>query len=166
MRLVVPSSGVGSVSEAAQLSAFDAFARSDGERLRRVLVACYGVEVGNDVCADAMAYAWEHWERVRSMENPAGYLYRVAQSASRRHRRWRRPISLPPEANSPDDGHDPGLHAALAALKINQRACVVMVHVYDWTYQQTADALGMPVTSVRNHVQRGLAALRITLERR
>ena len=37
-------------------------------------------------------------------------------------------------------------------------------HVYDWTYQQTADALEMPVTSVRNHVHRGLKALREILE--
>jgi DNA-directed RNA polymerase specialized sigma24 family protein len=36
--------------------------------------------------------------------------------------------------------------------------------VYDWTYQQTADALDMPITSVRTHVHRGLAALRKILE--
>lgn len=76
---------------------FDAFAAGDGERLRRVLVARYGVEIGNDVCADALAYAWEHWERVGPMDNPVGYLYRVAQSASRRHRRWRQRPQLPIE---------------------------------------------------------------------
>ena len=38
-------------------SSFDAFAAADGERLRRTLVARYGVDVGNDVCADALAYA-------------------------------------------------------------------------------------------------------------
>lgn len=143
---------------------FTDFAVQHGERLRRALVAGYGVEVGNDVCADAMAYAWAHWERVAEMDNPVGYLYRVAQTAARRHWRWRRRPAFPPETARPDESADPRLGEALARLATNQRQCVVLVHVYDWTYQQTADALELPVTSVRNHVHRGLKALRETLE--
>ena len=33
--------------------------------------------------AEALAWAWENWERVQGLTNPAGYLYRVAQSKSR-----------------------------------------------------------------------------------
>jgi RNA polymerase sigma-70 factor (ECF subfamily) len=144
--------------------AFSEFVESHGERLRRVLVAGYGVEVGNDVCADALAYAWEHWERVRNLDNPIGYLYRVAQSSTRRHRRWSRRVALPIEPPPNIEAHDPELSSALSGLTQRQRQCVVLVHVYDWTYQQTADALNLPLTSVRNHVHRGLAALRRELE--
>jgi RNA polymerase sigma-70 factor (ECF subfamily) len=148
---------------------FEAFLEEHGDRLRRVLVARYGVDVGNDICADALAYAWQHWGRVSALDNAVGYLYRVAQSSSRKHRRWSRTPKLPVEISPTSESVHPGLldlglHTALAKLRPNQRACVVLVHVYDWTYQQTADALNMPVTSVRNHLHRGLAALKKTLE--
>ncbi len=156
----IDCSAEGSVSDAA----FAAFIEDHGERLRRVLVSAYGVEVGNDVCAEAHAYAWEHWERVRSLDNPVGYLYRVAQSSARRHWRWARPVTLPVERPTDHGPPRPDLGAALARLSMNQRTCVVLVHVYDWTYQQTADALDMPLSSVRNHVHRGLKSLRQRLE--
>jgi DNA-directed RNA polymerase specialized sigma24 family protein len=91
---------------------FDCFAAEAGERLRRVLVAQHGVEAGSDVTDEALAYSWEHWDRVRVMANPIGYLYRVAHSTSRRHQRWSRRPSLPIETRRPDEPGDPGLHAA------------------------------------------------------
>lgn len=45
-----------------------------------MLVARYGVEFGNDVCADALAYAWEHWARVEPMDNPVGSALVVART--------------------------------------------------------------------------------------
>jgi hypothetical protein len=29
---------------------------------------------GRDAAADALAYGWEHWERIKDMKNPIGYL--------------------------------------------------------------------------------------------
>jgi RNA polymerase sigma factor (sigma-70 family) len=146
-------------------ASFDRFVTGDGERLRRVLVAQFGVEVGNEVHADALVYAWEHRDRLAGMTNPVGYLYRVARSASRRHRRWRRAVVLPVERRS--DGTEPddaGVHDALARLPELQRVCVVLVHVYDWSYRDAADALDVPVHTVRNHLHRGLDRLRTLLE--
>ncbi len=146
--------------------AFAAFAAGPGERLRRALVARYGVDVGNDVCNDALAYAWEHWERVAAMENAVGYLYRVGQTAARRHLRWLRRTALPPERPAADTQSSVGgdVGDALERLSPMQRTCVVLVHIYDWTYQQTADVLGVTVDSVRNHVHRGMSRLRTLLE--
>ena len=143
---------------------FDRFTAEAGERLRRVLVAQNGVEIGNDVTDEALAYAWEHWERVSAMDNPIGYLYRVGRSATRRHERWNRRPTLPVESHVPEEPGDPGLHAALVRLKESQRVCVVMVHVYDWTYEQTAAVLGISLAAVRNHLHRGLRQLRHELE--
>jgi RNA polymerase sigma-70 factor (ECF subfamily) len=142
---------------------FEQFATNDGQRLRRVLVARFGVDAGNDVTDEAMAYAWEHWDRVRSLANPVGYLYRVAQSAARRHARWRRAPRFPPETSAPAGIGEPGLPAALAALKPVPRTCVVLVHVYDWTYEETAAVLGISTGAVRNHLHRGLRVLRSEL---
>src|SRR4051794_12853309 len=53
-------------------------------RLRRALVAAYGSDAGREAAADALAWAWQHWDRVRAMDNPGGYLWRVGQTAVRR----------------------------------------------------------------------------------
>lgn len=144
---------------------FDGFARDVGDRLRRVLVARCGVHDGCDLAAEALLYAWEHWDRVREMDNPAGYLYRVALTSGRKRRRWARPAPFPPELpHEPSGPTDPGLGRALARLNASQRTCVVLVHVFGWSYADVAEVIDAPVTSVRNHVHRGLRNLRQQLE--
>jgi hypothetical protein len=51
---------------------FVEFAVSVEPRLRRALMPTLGVDAATDATAEALAYGWEHWERVRSMSNPAG----------------------------------------------------------------------------------------------
>ena len=146
------------------IESFDAFAGREGERLRRVLVARYGVDVGNDLCADALAKAWERWDEVSAMGNPIGYLYRVAQSASRRYRRWGRTVLLPTEV--PEHAHNDAsgdIFLSLGRLKAAQRTSVVLVHAHGWTYQEVAEVLGVPVTTIVNHVHRGISKLRADL---
>ncbi len=138
---------------------FDQFVRLHEERLRVALVTVYGPEDGRDAAASALAWAWEHWDRVRDMRNPAGYLYRVGQSAGRP--RKRRPVLPEP----PPDGPmvEPGLVPALAALTENQRVALLLVEGYGWTLADTADLLEISVSSVRNHVRRGLERVRRTM---
>jgi DNA-directed RNA polymerase specialized sigma24 family protein len=62
---------------------FEAFVRNTEPRLRRALVAAYGPEQGRDAAAEALAYAWEHWDRLRQMANAPGYLFRVGQTRGR-----------------------------------------------------------------------------------
>ena len=62
---------------------FNGLVRDVEPGLRHALVAVYGQEQGRDATAEALAYAWEHRERVKSMANPAGYLYRVGRSRGR-----------------------------------------------------------------------------------
>src|SRR3954447_2141911 len=70
-------------------AAFGDFVGLVEQRLRRALVAAYGAEVGRDATADALAWAWQHWDRVQGMANPAGYLWRVGQTSARRGGRTR-----------------------------------------------------------------------------
>ena len=44
---------------------FEAFVVEAEPKLRRALVAIHGFEEGRDAAAEALAYAWEHWERLR-----------------------------------------------------------------------------------------------------
>lgn len=89
---------------------FDGFVTKMEPRLRRALIAARGPELGRDATAVALAYAWEHWDRVRAMRNPVGYLYRVGQSRTRR-RRTRRDALAVVSVTQPD--FDPRLPEAM-----------------------------------------------------
>lgn len=143
--------------------AFALFLAAAEPRLRRALEALRGAEDGRDAVAEALAWAWEHWPRVRDMDNPVGYLYRVDQSKSRIRRRalWRFP-GTDRDGRLPDI--EPGLGPALAALTGSQRTAVVLVHGCGWSYQEVAGALNISRSSVGTHVSRALARLRKELE--
>ena len=138
---------------------FEGFLLEGEPRLRRAMVAAYGSEEGRDATAEAFAYAWEHWERVREMPNAMGYLFRVAQSSRRR----RRVPVLYDVPGWPDHPFEPGLPSALAALSRRQRTVVVLVHGFGYTLHEVAELTGMRRTTVQNHSDRGLARLRAKL---
>jgi RNA polymerase sigma-70 factor (ECF subfamily) len=142
--------------------AFTRFVKETEPRLSHALAAAYGIEAGAEATADALAWAWEHWERVRKMANPAGYLYRVGQSKARRYQRPRRLFPALPRQEAPN--MDPELPRALQSLSPNQRAAVVLVHGFGFTERETADLLGISRWSVRTHAQRGLSRLEQLLE--
>lgn len=136
---------------------FTIFVKETEPRLRRALVAAFGQDRGLEATAVALAYAFEHWERVESMENPAGYLYRVGRSRVPFERT--RPIFAPvPLDQLPDV--EPGLPAALRRLSEKQRVAVVLIHAYGWSREETASLMGLSMSTVDTHLQRGLSKLR------
>jgi DNA-directed RNA polymerase specialized sigma24 family protein len=148
------------MTELGGINDYEAFCARDAARLRRLLVAHFGVEVGVEAAADALAWAWEHWAQMSVVDNRVGYLYRVAQSKARRYRRWGRRPTFPPETGRPPRDPEPGLDKALRRLPADHRVAVLLVHAHGWTYAEVAEAQGVPVSTVRNHVHRGLLALR------
>lgn len=144
---------------------FESFVADASVRLRRAFVARYGVELGVEACAEAIAWAWAHRDRLATMTNPVGYLYRVGQTAVRRQTRWQRTPPLPrEEAVDEMSLPDPALHDALATLNRDQRAAVMLVHAYGYPYAEAAAMLDIPVSTLKNHLNRGAAKLRRKLE--
>lgn len=141
---------------------FEEFSRRDSTRLRAALVAAYGPDVGADAAAEALAYGFEHWERVGAMDNPAGYLYRVGQSEARRH--FRPSAYLPAQAAPGLPAFEPGLAPALESLSEPQRVSVVTVHALGWTLREAAELLDVDVSTVRTHIARAMTKLRTALE--
>ena len=142
--------------------AFTDFVRIAEPRLRIALVASYGREAGRDATAEALAYAWENWDRVARMENPIGYLYRVGRSRGRTL--FRKPGPLPRPTPTDMPWIEPALPAALEALSRNQRTAVFLVKGFGWTYREVAELLGVSLGTAQKHVDRGLAKLRSSLE--
>ena len=126
------------------------------------MVATYGAQVGREATVDALAYAWEHRERLRTWSNPTAYLYRVGQTSARRQLRPL-PATWPVQPVEPAM-FEPGLAPALAALSEQQRAVVVLVHGYGWPLQEVAGLLEVSASTARNHLDRALRRLRKTLE--
>ena len=132
------------VLDEAERGSFEAFIIADGPRLRRVLYAHFGPDFGAEATSEAFAYAWQHWAAIAPMDNRVGYLYRVAQSATRRHLRWRRPPPFPsarPGATRVDEGFliEPRLAVALSRLSARQRTAVVLVYSLDWSQVAAAE---------------------------
>lgn len=129
-------------------------------RLWRAYVAVRGVDGADEAVAEAIAWAWEHPERVAELANPVGYLYRVGLTRTTPRKQPRLPA---PEAVELPDV-EPGLVPALLALSEQQRAAVWLVHACGWSYGDVAEALGIGRSTVGTHVSRALAALRAELD--
>jgi DNA-directed RNA polymerase specialized sigma24 family protein len=142
------------------MSTYDMFVAENRPRLLQVLVARFGIEVGADATADAMAYSFEHWDRVESMTNPLGYLFRVGQTSARKQFRWSRSFALPEPEPSRVPDVEPGLARALMKLDHEQRVMVMLVHGHDWSYAEVAAVFNVTVTKVRNELFSAMQKLR------
>ena len=139
---------------------FRAFVITTEPRLHRGLVASLGWDRGREATADALAYAWEHWSKVRAMSNPSGYLYRVGQSSVRR-----RKVPVLFERDDHTEAlYEPALMRLLAELPERQRVAVVLVHGFNWTTREVSDLTGLAPSTVHTHLERGLSKLRAALE--
>jgi DNA-directed RNA polymerase specialized sigma24 family protein len=166
LRLCEERVDTGDASAATTAASFEVFIADAQVRLRRALVARYGVQLGVEACAEATAWAWSNRDRLLTMANPVGYLYRVGQTAVRSETRFHRSPLFPPEASDHDVPlPDQGLHEALTRLTPDQRAAVMLVHAHGYRYAEAADLLDIPVSTLKNHLHRGSRRLRKLLER-
>ena len=140
---------------------YTSFVAESQDGIRYALVAAHGRERGMEAAAEALTYAWEHWERIEPMANPAGYVYRVGYRLAIKDRSESPRLFPPAVVEQPKV--EPGLPAALEALSERQRAVVVLVHAFGMTHRETAELLGVSVGSVQRHLDRGLAKLRKSL---
>jgi excisionase family DNA binding protein len=140
-------------------AAFRRFVETTEPRLRRALTGAYGPERGREATAEALAYAWEHWDEVRAHPNPVGLLYRVGQSRTRQ-RKIRHVFQRP---WMPDYWVDPKLAGALSKLSKAERGAVALVVATGLTPKEAAEVLGVSSSTVRTLTERGLAKLRRSL---
>ncbi len=122
-------------------------------------------DVARDAVDEALARALERWDRVRMMDSPGGWTYRVAVNCLRRHERraamervfYRRRVDR-------HDGSAPSTEFAelVRDLPIRQRQVVVLRYVADLPQAEIARVLGIrrsTVSSTLTHAHRALALL-------
>jgi RNA polymerase sigma-70 factor (ECF subfamily) len=144
---------------------FSEFVRVLEPRLRDALSATLGSDAGREATAEALGYAWEHWAKVREMDNPAGYLYVLGRDRGRRQLRRNRPIGRNRVVLMPVDGDrapwvEPKLPGELAGLSEKQRVVVMLVYCFEWTMSEVAELLEVSKSTVQSHAERGMARLR------
>ena len=146
---------------------FVEFFEQSEDRLRHALMASYGPAIGRESALDALSWGWEHWDQLQAMVNPVGYLYRVGQTAARRLLRSSPLVDLRSSAAVVDQPEiAPELQPALARLSEQQRASVVLVHGYAMSQRHAAEVLGISISTLRQHLARGMERLRSDLEDR
>lgn len=135
---------------------FEVLAEQATPKLRKAYIAIRGADGADEATAEAMAWGWENRERLLSMDNPVGYLYRVGVSRTS----LRKPLVLPDpvEVNCPEV--EPGLIPALISLPEKQRIAVWLIHGCQWSYAEVSEALDVSTSTVGTHITRALESLR------
>jgi RNA polymerase sigma factor (sigma-70 family) len=129
---------------------------------RRVL----GPEGAEDAAVEAFAIAFARWKRVRALPYRDGWVLKVAFHEALKHVDRGRPRSQPgdPYASSEDEVVlRRTLVQALLRLPRRQREAVALRYLVDLPEREVAAVLGLSTGTVKTHLHRGLAGLRVVL---
>ncbi len=144
---------------------FERWYRQEHHRVLTALAVAGGdVEIAREATDEAFVRAYERWSRVRVMDSPGGWLYRVALNELRRRARrqtlerellrrnhhQRLDTAQPPIA-------DPNLWDAVRGLPRRQRSAVALRYVLDLTERDVAATMG---------ISRGAASATLTAARK
>ena len=121
-----------------------------------------------DIGQEAFVRLLERWDRVASMADPVGYLYRVAMNIFRsRYRRARlaaRRVFVTPEPDLMSGIEERDVVARmLDLLNPKQRAALVLTTMLDYSSDEAGEIMGMSGSSVRVLTTRARALLRDTV---
>jgi RNA polymerase sigma-70 factor (ECF subfamily) len=140
--------------------------------LYRLAAAMVGPEEARDVTQETLVSAWKELRKLRQAERLESWLRSILMNRARNVLRTRR--RHPAVAFEPMAGHgiglfeEPmtGLHGrwavedALARLRPEDRAVVVLHYLADLPLRQIADTLGLREGTVKSRLHAGLSALR------
>jgi RNA polymerase sigma-70 factor (ECF subfamily) len=137
-------------------ASFEEFFRAEQLRLHRVLFAITGSrQEAEDIGQEAFLRAWERWDRVGDMDDPAGYLHRTAINLFRdRSRRLvlalRRVVRISPRPDEYDAFEARSVAASvLGSLPPRQRAAIVLTEALGYSADEAGKLLGIKGSTVR-----------------
>ena len=115
--------------------------------------------MGREAAAEALAYGWQHWDRVGAMSNPSGYLFRVGQNTARHLARRSRRIG-DADVVYDEPWAEPAFGPAWSSLSSRQRTVIGLIHAFDWSMAEVADLLRVSKGTVQVFEKRGMKKLR------
>jgi RNA polymerase sigma-70 factor (ECF subfamily) len=137
-------------------AAFEEFFATERTRLHRALFAITGSRAeAEDIAQDAFLRVWERWDRVGSLDDPAGYLHRTAMNVFRDRRRrlvlsLKRAVHPSPDWNEYDAVEARSVAASvLGSLPPRQRAALVLTEGLGYSAEEAGRMLGIKGSTVR-----------------
>jgi RNA polymerase sigma-70 factor (ECF subfamily) len=129
--------------------------------------------LADDLAQETFVLAWRKLGQFRGESRFSTWLYRITYSCFLQHLRsrgWRAQQEQELDGDettgagtaAPELGLD--LDAALHRLSVNQRAALLYCVQLEFTHEEAAVVLDMPLGSVKTHVARGKAKLRQLLK--
>ena len=150
---------------------FEEFFEAERVRLHRVLFAVSGSRSeAEDIGQEAFLRLWERWDRVRVMDDAAGYLHRTAMNVFRDRRRRlilaaKRAIHLAPPPDEYAAVEARSLAASvLGSLSPRQRAVIVLTEGLGYSSDEAGAMLGIKGSTVRALHHQARTALQATRE--
>jgi len=148
-------------------TSFESFFEAEAARLFRALRLVTGSAYdAEELMQEAFVRLWERWDRVHSMEDPAGYLYRTAmnlhRSAGRRALRSAKRVLHPAPADDPvvaAEARD-ALVRWLTGLTPRQREAVVLTQLAGFDIDRAAAAMRVKTGTVHVLLSQARASLR------
>ncbi|MBX9655042.1 RNA polymerase sigma factor [bacterium] len=153
-----------------------AFARHQKELLGTLYHLIGNVEDAQDALQEAFVKCWRHREEIAHVECLRAWIYRVVLNTGRdlRQSAWkrkRRSMDEPTAEALKSSADDPAtdtirreevaqLRQALLDLRPEEKEVFLLRENGDLTYEQMAEALGIPVGTVKTRMRAALARLR------
>jgi RNA polymerase sigma factor (sigma-70 family) len=146
---------------------FEDFFVAEHDRLFKALFMLTGKrEEADDLAQEALLRAYGRWDRVGTMDSPAGYVYRTALNLHRNRLRGllvraRRVFAAVPEEDlSVPLSASYDVRNAVAHLPQGQREVLVLVDWLGLASEEAGQVLGIEASSVRGRLHRAHATLR------
>ena len=154
--------------------AFASLAVAAGDRLHAVAHRILrDADLAEDATQQALLTIWRDLPQLRDPARFEAWSYRLLVRAcyaeARRNRSWQPGLRIvdtdTPMADSSASVADRDqLERGFRRLSIDHRAVVVLHHYLDFTLDEVADALGVPVGTVRSRLHYAMRGLRAALE--
>ena len=166
------------------VAAFEALVGRWDRKIQGAIYRVLGAgEDSRDLCQEVFLKAYRALGTFKREARFSSWLYQIALNACRdrlRRRRGRVQVSLDEAGDALESVHDArptalelveardlarAVEAAMAALPHEQREVIALKEYQGLTFAEIAEALDVPVSTVKTRLYRGLGQLRLQLER-
>lgn len=138
--------------------------RNHASLVRALSITVSDPQLAADAVDEAMIRAFQRWGSVSGMDDPAGWVYRVAHNWATS---WLRKMARRPTRRRErldqvvmDAPGDVDLLGAVLDLSDGHREVVVLRFYLDWPVARIASALEVPEGTVKSRLHRAIATLR------
>jgi RNA polymerase sigma factor (sigma-70 family) len=146
---------------------FTAFFAEEHRRLFKALYFVTGNQAdAQELMQEAFLTLWERWDSIDRIDDPTGYLFRVALNGSRMRARAARRAAR--RLTATDPSYDPfeevdlreDVRRMLRSLAPRQRAALVLLDLYGYGSEDAARIMRIRPSTVRALATQGRAVLR------